>query len=190
MADVLAQLGLELDRGLSYRIAVPDAAREAIVARLVETAGAAVVSPGGDLIGNLKVWENLALPVAWRGIRDRALEARAQGLLAELGFEGDRLSALCGAMPEALSPFELRAIAFTRAMLVAPEVIVFDRLFEGLARNDRERATRFERLFHLAFPFRTSVFVDSEPLMHARHAAGKDLDLREAGLEARAGAPS
>jgi hypothetical protein len=47
-------------------------------------------------------------------------------------------------------------------MLVEPEIMVYDSLFEGLTRAEVEQVLAFDRVFHLYFPFRTSIWVDLE----------------------------
>jgi ABC-type arginine transport system ATPase subunit len=157
------QVGLELDRGRAYRLIAGDAGRRSLIAQLAHTGIAALVPCEGGLIGNLKVWENLCLPLAWQARSNSAeIEARAREILKDFGFTGERFAGLCRALPEGLSRFECRVVAFVRAMLVEPEVMVYDRLFEGLTLSQARESTRIDAVFHRHFPFRTSLYLESD----------------------------
>jgi ABC-type multidrug transport system ATPase subunit len=167
-------LNFELDRGHLYRVVAARAqTRAELLWRLSDTGLAAIVPADGGQIGNLKVWENMVLPNAWRGeVNYRDLEERARAVLADLDCTGERFAALCDSSPDALSRLELKIVAFVRAMLSEPEIVAYDCLFDGLTRSEIELALRFDRLFHRHFPFRTSIHVDLEfaslPDVHAR----------------------
>ena len=133
----------------------------------------AIVAARGGLIGNLKVWENLVLPIAYRGeARLDELEARAESLFRELGVLRGRFAELCALLPDRLSEFERRLAAFVRAMLAEPEIMVYEGLFDGLTRAEIEKATDFDRLFRQHFPFRTAIYVDAEDPMLPALATG------------------
>ena len=161
------RLDLVLNAGQRYRAIVPSPALKAqLVRKLGEAAPVAIVAARGGLIGNLKVWENLVLPIAYRGeVRLDELEVRAEMLFRSLGVLRERFAELCALLPDRLSEFERRLAAFVRAMLAEPEIIVYDGLFDGLTRPEIEKAARFDRLFRLHFPFRTAIFVDAEDPM-------------------------
>jgi predicted ABC-type transport system involved in lysophospholipase L1 biosynthesis ATPase subunit len=157
-------LDLALNAGNRYRAIVSSPARKALLLRkLRDAAPVAIVAARGGLIGNLKVWENLVLPIAYRGeARLDELEARAERLFRELGILRGRFAELCALLPDRLSEFERRLAAFVRAMLAEPEIMVYEGLFDGLTRAEIEKAARFDQLFRLHFPFRTAIYVDAE----------------------------
>jgi len=110
------------------------------------------------------VWENIALPLAWQGKSDHAgIERRVRAIFDAFGIHGEPFSALCRALPERLSRLELRLVAFARAMLIEPEVMVYDRLFEGLSQAQMEQARTLDIVFRRQFPFRTSIYLEPEP---------------------------
>ena len=174
------RVNLTLDAGQRYRAVVGKPALKAQLFRaLSELAPVGVVAGDGGLIGNLKVWENLVLPVAYRGGAPLAeLEARAERLFREAGILRARFAELCAGLPDRLSAFERRLAVFVRAMLAEPEIMVYDALFDGLARADAERAAGFDRVFQLHFPFRTALFVNSENSAPAGFAPGATWLLR------------
>jgi len=180
MAVLTGQLEMRLNAGRRYRvIAARPEQKAGFLRALREAAPLAVVAPRGGLIGNLKVWENLVLPVEYHreyGGRApaapprlpplRVLEARAERLFRALGVAQQRFVELCGLLPERLTEFERRLAAFVRGVLAEPEVMVYDGLFDGLARNEAQKAARFDPLFLRHFPFRTAVYVDThDPMM-------------------------
>jgi ABC-type transporter Mla maintaining outer membrane lipid asymmetry ATPase subunit MlaF len=158
------RIALMLSEGLTYRAVVRSAAlQKSLVASFAESDLAAVVPPDGGFVGNLKVWENLVLPAAYHGQpRLEELDARAGAIFRRIGGDGRSGAELCAQPPVGLSHLELRCAAFVRAMLVEPEIMVYDSLFEGLTRPEVEQVLAFDRVFHLYFPFRTSIWVDLE----------------------------
>lgn len=155
---------LSLDRGTTYRLLAPEAELAGIIEDLSRSGLAGVVPCEGGLIGNLKVWENIALPLAWQGKSEPAVvERRVRAMFAALGIAGEDFSALCRSLPERLSRLELRLVAFARGMLIEPEIMVYDRLFEGLSQAQMEQARTLDTVFRRQFPFRTSIYLESEP---------------------------
>jgi phospholipid/cholesterol/gamma-HCH transport system ATP-binding protein len=155
------QLEFELNRGRTYQVITSDPqVHRTLVAQLNDTGLAAVVPPDGGLIGNLKVWENLVLPRAYHGRpRYAELESRAERVYGEFGIVGSAFKTICAGLPDRLDRFERRLTAFARAILAEPEIMVYDSLFEGLTKTDVETLLGFDRVFHMYFPFRTSVYV-------------------------------
>lgn len=159
-----ARLEIELDRGKIIRRVVADAERrQAIVAALESTGIAAVVPAQGRLIGNLSAWENIVLPLAYRDAAPaRELEMRAESLFAQSGCSAQAMRAIAQRLPDRLSVYERRLVAFVRAMLAEPEVMVLDAVADGLPRADACRALGFAGLFRRHFPFRTTVHLEPE----------------------------
>lgn len=126
--------------------------------------GTAIVANNGGLISNLRVWENVILPVQYHGIQvGGKLEESVISLFEKAGVRDEKnLSALLAKLPDQLSLFEKRLVGFVRAMLMAPEMMVYDSLHEGLSRREMEKTARFDRIFRLYYPFRTSVLLSFE----------------------------
>lgn len=155
---------LELNAGHVYHAVIGSTAvREALIERLVDTALAAIVPADGGLIGNLKVWENLALPAAYHGgARNRELEEGATRLFAEFGISGAGFEKLCTTLPDHLNRFERRLCAFVRAMLTEPQIMAYDSLFDGLTREETGKVLAFDRTFHARFPLGTSLHLTAD----------------------------
>lgn len=82
----------------------------------------------GALLDSLTVFDNLALPLRERGLRDaRELAARVHEQLAAVGLDDvDDL------LPGQLSGGMLRRVGLARAMIQKPEILLCDEPFSGL----------------------------------------------------------
>ncbi len=151
-----------LQSGYSYCLVVrSESQRAALLKNLGDQAGVVIVPHNGGLISNLRVWENIILPVQYHGIGVAGnLEDNVARLLSQCGLEDDKgISDLLLRLPDQLSLFEKRLVGFVRAMLMAPELIIYDAINEGLSRKELVRVKKFDKVFRLYFPFRTSVLV-------------------------------
>jgi len=158
IAAEMRRIELELDCGRVYHAIVGNTAvRQTLIERLVDTARAAIVTPDGGLIGNLKLWENLVLPAAYHGgAQNLELEQRAMRLFTQFGISGAGFETLCMTLPDHLGRFERRLSAFVRAMLTEPRIMVYDSLFDGLSREEAGKVLAFDRIFHAQFPLGVS----------------------------------
>ncbi len=93
----------------------------------------AVIEARPVLISNLKVWENITLPLIYHGGSVSAETATmATGMLEKLGYRGN-----IWALPGHLKPAEKIMTAFVRAVVSSPRLIIYACLDE-LAPNYRE----------------------------------------------------
>jgi len=161
--------GLSLGPGSSCQLVVGSPAhKQAILDSLLSQVKGCIVEPDGGLISNLAVLENIALPAEFHRVGSAAdRECRLSELTRHFGKDGALLRALDFARPAGLSPWQKRLAGFVRAMLMEPELIVFDSLFGGISRADASKVREFKRIFHLHFPFRHVIFVTyaEEPLL-------------------------
>ncbi len=154
-----------LKSGYSYCLVVrSEAQRKAVLEALAAQPDAAVVAANGGLISNLRVWENLILPVQYRNIQlGGKLEDNVVDLFEKCGVRDEQsFTKLMFKLPDQLSLYEKRLVSFVRAMLIMPELMVYDSLHEGLSRREMEKTARFDRIFRLYYPFRTSVLLNFE----------------------------
>lgn len=154
-----------LQSGYSYCLVVrSESQRAGLLDNLGGQPGVVIVPHNGGLISNLRVWENIILPVQYHGIEVAGtLEDSVAQLLIQCGLEDEAaISGLLLKLPDQLSLYEKRLVGFVRAMLMGPELIIYDSLIEGLSRKELARAVRFDKIFRLYFPFRTSVLVSFE----------------------------
>lgn len=124
-----------------------------------------VVLEYGGIISNLKVWENIILSV-WHhmGKRPRDVEERVIEIFKEMGMDPSYLKELMGRLPGPLPVYEKRLIGLVRAMLIEPDLIIYDSIFEGLNPEMLERLTKLTEKFHLEKPGRTSIYISSNAL--------------------------
>lgn len=137
---------------------------EVLSVLLASTASAAVLRDGG-LIRNLTAYENIELPVLYHEVQGAGALLPAVfckcGLINENDFE-----LLLRKLPEQMSAYEKRLTGFLRAMRVEPDLMVYDGIYDGLSRREINLVAKFDEVFHLFFPFRTSVLINFERMHH------------------------
>lgn len=120
------------------------------------------VGRDGGLLGHLSVWQNLLLPLEYRARDMRHVAGDAALLFALCGESEANLPRLLDSYPDALPPYERRLAGFVRALLLEPEVLVLDGVFDGLAVAEKEKALRWVQVFRLRFPFRVLLYRGQE----------------------------
>jgi phospholipid/cholesterol/gamma-HCH transport system ATP-binding protein len=139
-----------------------------------------VVRRDGGLISNLKVWENIILPVWYHtGKVSKETEARVIDILKEIGVDTAHLSEYMGRLPGPLPEHEKRFIGLVRAMLMEPDLIINDSIFEGLNTEMAERLARLTTKFHEEKSGRTSVHISSDE--DSMKYIKSDIVMRQAG---------
>jgi phospholipid/cholesterol/gamma-HCH transport system ATP-binding protein len=138
----------------------------------------AMVPEFGGLISNLKAWENLMLP-AWyhRGRAASDVEREVVTLFRKLGVDEAALRERMGKLPDQLTLHDRRAVALARAMLMEPEVLIYDFIFAGLERDAAERMLQLTREFHGAKPGRMSLYLCPDDAISARLPADRTITL-------------
>jgi len=117
----------------------------------------AIAFEDGGLLQSLDAWRNTLLPVAYLAAEEtQTAERRARGILAALGRKPEEF---IGRPGSALSLYERRLTGFIRAMLVEPELLVLDRLFEELGREERQGIAACIDLFGMRYPLRRMLYV-------------------------------
>jgi len=122
-----------------------------------------IVWSGGGLVSNLKVWENILLPVMYhRGGEPTAYEGQVVDLLRRLGVDENLVPGYLQSLPGALPVQTQRQFGCVRAALMDPEIVIYESAFEGLQRDVRARLEAFAAWFHTQRPGRTSVYLSSD----------------------------
>lgn len=115
----------------------------------------AVVYPAGGLISNLKVWENLVLPLEYFSLYPpREIEERALAALKRVGYAGGLME-----LPGHLSIYSKKQIGLARAMLLDPRLVIYDEILTGLSGDQRSSIIEIIEAFHRETPGRTSLFL-------------------------------
>ncbi len=121
-----------------------------------------LVWPEGGFVSNLKVWENILLPLWYHGDeRAERREEEALALLGRLGLEPARVAGFLAALPASLPERERRILGVARAMLQDAEVMVYAGLFDGLDAETRARLLEETMRHHGRRAGRASLFVAS-----------------------------
>jgi phospholipid/cholesterol/gamma-HCH transport system ATP-binding protein len=138
-----------------------------------------IVYIDGGLISNLKVLENVTLPLLYHTAEgSREIESRAVAILERFGC-GEVLMKL----PGGLSTIQRRAAGFARVVAMEPEVVVYDRIAEGLDAVEGEIFLRTAVAFHAERPGRTSIFLTADPAPVARAGVPSIVHLRKGKFE-------
>lgn len=92
------------------------------------------VAATGGLISNLRIWENVTLPLWFHSRRDVAeTEQRVQNWLGMLGMQQDAFAEFMAAQPYAVEPWQRKLAGLLRALLQLSPVLVVDaELFEDV----------------------------------------------------------
>ncbi len=116
-----------------------------------------VAFKSGGLVSNLKVWENLTLPLYYhQRLSHNEIESQGIAMLGRLGYTGKYMD-----LPGLLTICQMKIIGIARAMLIAPQVIIYESPLYGL--NHEEKINFFKNAgeFHLEKPGRVSIFVSA-----------------------------
>lgn len=117
-----------------------------------------LVSATGGLISNLKVWENLMLPLQYHKLSLLPEHTAAgEAALERVGYRGGHLK-----LPGLLTLFENKQVLLARAMIMDPEVVIYDSLHLGLNARERNQLVDIAVDFHRERDKRTSIFLSPD----------------------------
>jgi phospholipid/cholesterol/gamma-HCH transport system ATP-binding protein len=106
--------------------------------------GIGVVSEKAALISNLKVVENVMLPLQYHTyLRKQEIMERAVSLLRYVGYRGDMWE-----LPGPLIVYTKKSVAMARAMALDPAMMIYDGLVEGLDSIQGQQLLKFADEFH------------------------------------------
>lgn len=135
----------------------PDLLPETELLQLRQRLG--VIYGNGGLISNLKIWENVTLPLFYQNRLNTALiEEKGLAVLKRAGYV-EKLMQLPG-----LTSFHQKKMAgFARAMLTDPELMIYESPLTGLNQEERRTFIKTALEFHREKAGRTSLFISSNP---------------------------
>lgn len=120
--------------------ALAEPERQALLARI------GFVPADGGLISSLNGWENITLPVAYHAPqRIPELFDEVQELLEDLGGVDD---SVLRKLPEEMTLYEKRLVAYVRALLEKPALLLVETAAAGLGPTKRRRTARFAEAYH------------------------------------------
>lgn len=116
-----------------------------------------VVPANGGLISNLKMWENICLPLLYNnGTVSQENTDEGYGYLARLKYTGNIM-----ALPAHLSTYEKRISAFVRGVLKQSRIMIYSNCFDAMSESNRKNFISVINEFHHSSPGRTSLFISS-----------------------------
>jgi ABC-type transporter Mla maintaining outer membrane lipid asymmetry ATPase subunit MlaF len=140
-----------------------------------------VVMKNGGLVSNLKVWENILLPLSYHGLlSDEEAESRLTSLLERIGFDEDTAK-----LPEMLPIHARKMAGLMRAMLMQPDVMLYDALFHGVNAEVKNRMMQIVSAFHRECKGRLSIFIQHEESLPKGIKADRIIVLEKGLLYAR-----
>lgn len=156
---------IALDQGRCRRLLVPDedcAIR--VLARLEALPGVAVLPADGGVVGRLTVAQNLWLALRYgRGREDAPTlywEDLLRRALDRCGWPARQQRDWLNQPVGALDALERWRAGLLRHVLCPPELLVLDRVFLGLARQQANAVLAMCALLRSFHPFRTLLFLD------------------------------
>jgi len=118
-----------------------------------------VVPSNGGQISNLKLWENITLPLMYHsGEVTPEDEKNALDYLGRLGYSGNIM-----ALPAHLTHHERLVAAMVRVFLRQPRIVLYNNCIEGSPSASREVFFQVTKEFHAAVKDRTSLYLTSSP---------------------------
>ncbi|NVO00352.1 MAG: hypothetical protein HXX17_13610 [Geobacteraceae bacterium] len=112
----------------------------------------------GGLISNLNLWENLTLQLAFEAVvPNKEIEQLAMAALSKAGYSGSYTASV-----SRLTLFQRRQVAFARAFLVKPDLMVYQSTFEGVSRAEQTQLSTLAWDYHRGGEI-TSIFLTSYP---------------------------
>ncbi len=118
-----------------------------------------VVPPRGGLISNLKLWENITLPLLYHsGTVSAETERTAQEWFLHFGYTGRLMS-----LPALLTPHERRIAVWVRMLLTGPDLVIYNNCFDDIPVASLPLYLKTAGDFHAASDRRTSLYLTSNP---------------------------
>lgn len=130
----------------------------------------------GGLVSNLKAWENLTLPLYYhRSLGHKEIEGIALPLLERVGYTGRYME-----LPGHLTLFQKKQIGLARALVLDPDLVIYESPEQGLNQQEKDLFYRLIREFHQERAGRISLILSCQPdsvatFPEARAAAIKGL---------------
>lgn len=117
----------------------------------------AIAFEDGGLLQWLDAWHNAVLPADFHAADAvRQARRRARGIFTALGQDPD---AVAMRPVEDLSLFEARLVGFVKAMLLEPDLLVLDGLFERLGHEEQRKVRSWIDYCQARYPMRRMLYL-------------------------------
>lgn len=167
--DCTQEMLFELDRGNRYGVAVhSEGDRERFLDLILRPLETAVVSPDGGLLNNIRIDENLMLPLSYHRLLTESTEQHIVELFGVCGLNEMETHELLTRLPSQLSPYQKRLVGFVRSALMNPRVMVYDAILGGVSQAEMEKIRRFDDFFRRYSPAHTAVYLDYDTHLDAQ----------------------
>ena len=122
-----------------------------------------MVWSSGGLVSNLKVRDNLFLPLAYhKGERAESVEEKVEALFLKMGWDEAALPDYMGKLPGLLPLHEKKLIGLIRTMLSEPDLVIYESLFDGLDLKQANNLLKITSDFHDEEEMRTTIYISSD----------------------------
>lgn len=112
----------------------------------------------GGFLSNLNLWENLTLQLSFEAVLGKNdIEELGMAALSRAGYSGPLTVSV-----SRLSLFQRRQVAFARAFMTKPALMVYHSTFEGLSRLEQKQLSALAWEYHRGGGV-TSLFLSSYP---------------------------
>lgn len=118
-----------------------------------------VIYHDGGLVSNLNIWDNLTLQLSYHSpLRRQEMEERGMEAIRRVGYNGSLT-----VLPNRLTIFQRRLIAFARALLVEPDLMIYQASLDGLTHHEESQFLELLGEYHNEGLDRTALFLTSYP---------------------------
>jgi ABC-type lipoprotein export system ATPase subunit len=165
----LQELLFELDQGNRYSVVVHSEEDKARYLELfLRPPETAIVSPDGGLLNNIRIDENLLLPLSYHGLLTESTEQHIAELFGVCGLNQEETRELLIKLPSQLSTYQKRLVGFVRSALVNPRVMVYDSIWGGMPKAETEQVLRFDDFFRRYSPAYTAIYLDYDTQLNTQ----------------------
>ncbi len=158
-------LSVPLDAGGRHRMVVPERAMiRSVLAVLEAIPGVKVLPAEGGLLNDMTVADNLSLALRYGVVADAATvknwEHTLHRAFRDCGMSEARISTIGRELPMNLERSERWLVGFVRHLLRPGELLVLDRIFAGLSRQQANAMMAMEAVHHVFHPLHPTLFID------------------------------
>lgn len=155
------RLLFELDQGNRYSVVVHSEEDKAKFLELfLRPPETAIISSDGGLLNNIRVDENLLLPLSYHGLLTEAFEKHIAEIFEACELSENGMRDLLTSLPSQLSTYQRRLVGFVRSALMNPRAMVYDSVWGGVSQAETEQIRRFDGLFRRYSPLYTAIYLD------------------------------
>lgn len=155
------QLLFELDQGFHYSVvAHSEEDKVRFLELFLRPPETAIISPDGGLLNNIRIDENLLLPVSYYGLLTESTEQLIVELFGMCGWNESMTHELLSRLPSQLSSYQKRLIGFVRSVLMSPRAMVYDSIWSGVTKAEIEQIRQFDSIYRRYSPAYTAIYLD------------------------------